>query len=175
MVGASQTQDQGPGQSQGVQPTIPDRQQANRPEQLQPEQTAEGSSGSKHDADQSTWSAQLLTARRQLGAHPAYSVHTARSQMDIALKYIKVKEGGLERIRKQAETVRNREGMRRRLLLLVAPLLLLHSNTRSSVNELTALLPRSWLPGTVLMPSVPSQQRCETEHTENFTHFSTLH
>ncbi|KAL3163387.1 hypothetical protein ABBQ32_009772 [Trebouxia sp. C0010 RCD-2024] len=110
MVGASQTQDQGPGQSQGVQPTIPDRQQANRPEQLQPEQTAEGSSGSKHDADQSTWSAQLLTARRQLGAHPAYSVHTARSQMDIALKYIKVKEGGLERIRKQAETVRNREG-----------------------------------------------------------------
>ncbi|KAL3131933.1 hypothetical protein ABBQ38_007633 [Trebouxia sp. C0009 RCD-2024] len=110
MPGAPQTKDQGTRQSQGMQPTITERQQANQPEQLQPEQSAVGSNGTNNDADQSTWSAQLLTARRQLGVHPAYSVHTARSQMDIALKYIKVKEGGLERIRKQAETVKNREG-----------------------------------------------------------------
>ena len=152
--GASQTKEQGIRQAQGTQPTLSSGksrgtqstlpEQAGSTKQPQAKETAEGSNDTKSDADQATWSAQLLTARRQLGAHPAYSVHTARTQMDIALKYIKVKEGGLERINKQAETVKNREGAPLNLLLLTALLLLLHSNIRCRIQLLSLESPHGY-------------------------------
>lgn len=109
--GAFQIEDQAGRQPQQTQLSMPAPQQSGCPEQQKAEQTtAVGSECSKVNPGNDMWNTQLRAARQYVGANPVYNLHTAKNQMDSALRYLKVREHGLQRLKQQADTVKNMKG-----------------------------------------------------------------